>query len=52
MIQYLADDVGKNDYLEKRVKLQQELEQLTPIPDDKLETAADMLANFGDYWAA
>jgi hypothetical protein len=34
------------------VKLQQELEQLTPIPDDELEIAADVLANFADHWDA
>ena len=42
----------KNDYLEKRVRLQQELEHLTPVADDELETAADMLANFRNYWIA
>ena len=42
----------KNDYLEKRVKLQQELEHLTPVADDDLEVAADMLANFGEHWDA
>ncbi|MGB3717705.1 MAG: IS30 family transposase [Candidatus Promineifilaceae bacterium] len=26
------------------------LEQLTPVPDDELQRAADMLENFGDYW--
>lgn len=40
------------DYLEKRVQLQQELETLTPIPEDDLERAADMLENFGKYWNA
>jgi site-specific DNA recombinase len=40
----------KLDYLEKRVKLQQELEQLSPIPEDDLERAADILTNFGKYW--
>ena len=42
----------KADYLEKRIKLQQELEQLSPIPDDDLERAADILSNFGHYWEA
>ncbi|GIK65291.1 MAG: integrase [Chloroflexota bacterium] len=41
----------KTDYLDKRVKLQQELEQLTPIPEDDLERAADILQNFAKYWA-
>jgi hypothetical protein len=42
----------RTDYLEKRVKLQQELEQLTPIPDDDLSRAADMLENFEKHWKA
>jgi hypothetical protein len=42
----------KDSYLEQRVKLQQELEQLTPIADNDLETAADMLANFEHHWNA
>ena len=40
----------KDAYLEERVKLQQELEQLTPIPDDELEVAADVLSNFTAHW--
>ena len=40
----------KNDYLEKRVRLQQELEQLTPIPQGDLEKAADLLGNFKKHW--
>jgi hypothetical protein len=39
-------------YLQERVKLQQELEQLTPIPDDDLERAADLLKNFSRNWEA
>ena len=39
----------KNTYLEQRVKLQQELEQMTPIPDEELDFAADLLANFQRY---
>jgi hypothetical protein len=39
-------------YLEQRVKLQQELEQLTPMADDELETAADLLEQFSDHSAA
>lgn len=31
------------DYIEKRLKLQQELEQLTPIPQNDLERVADLL---------
>jgi hypothetical protein len=40
----------KVDYLDKRVQLQQELEKLTPLPEDDLERAADMLNNFRHYW--
>jgi hypothetical protein len=38
--------------LEKRLKLQQELEGLTPIPEDDLERAADLLVNFREHWKA
>lgn len=46
---FIAD---QNAYLEERVKLQQELEKLTPIADDDLEIAADILTNFTAYWNA
>jgi hypothetical protein len=36
--------------LEQRLRLQQETEQLTPVPDDELQWTADMLENFGNYW--
>lgn len=39
----------KAEYLEKRLKLQQELEQLTPVQDE-LDLAADLLANFRAHW--
>lgn len=26
------------------------MEQLTPVPDDELQRAADMLENFGEFW--
>ena len=42
----------KEAYLEERVKLQQELEKLTPIPDDELEVAADVIENFTAHWEA
>ena len=42
----------KMDYLEKRVRLQQALEELTPIPEDDLARAADMLENFVKHWKA
>jgi len=39
----------KADYLERRLKLQQELEQLTPVQDE-LVVAADTLENFTTHW--
>ncbi|MFC1961004.1 recombinase family protein, partial [Chloroflexota bacterium] len=42
----------KDAYMEMRYQLQQELEQMTPIPDDDLEFAADVIRNFDKYWAA
>lgn len=41
----------RDAYLQERVNLQQELERLSPIPDDDLEIAADLLENFSTYWA-
>ena len=46
---FITDEV---DFMEKRLKLQQELEQYTPIPEDDLERAADMLENFATHWEA
>ena len=46
---FITDQEG---YLEERVKLQQELEQLSPIPDDDLDFAADLLENFAEHWEA
>jgi hypothetical protein len=43
---------NQDGYLEERVKLQQELEQLTPVADDDLAQAADLLEHFADHWAA
>lgn len=40
----------QNGYLNERGKLQQELEKLTPIADDELEMAADILTNFAARW--
>jgi site-specific DNA recombinase len=40
----------ENEFLEQRLKLQMELEQLTPIPEDDLEQAADLLQNFKSHW--
>ena len=42
----------KHNYLEKRIQLQNDLEKLTPIPQDDLEKAADMLENFSSHWEA
>jgi hypothetical protein len=44
--------VDERDYIDKRLKLQHELEQLTPVPDDDLERAADLLENFAAHWRA
>ncbi len=41
---------NQSEYLEQRLRLQQELDNLTPIPTNQLEQAADMLDNFADYW--
>ncbi len=41
---------SEEEYIQKRIKLQMELEQLTPVPDDELEQAADLLANFKTHW--
>ena len=42
----------KDEYLEKRLALQQELEQMTPIPDEDLAVAQDLIENFEAYWEA
>src|SRR5260221_13944134 len=44
--------IDKMDYLEKRVQLQQELEQLIQVPDDDLQRAVDILHDFGKHWDA
>ncbi len=41
----------KYDYMEKRLKLQQDLERLTPEPDD-LQAAVDLLENFRGHFDA
>lgn len=40
----------QDEYLERRLGLQQELEQLKPIPMEELEAAADILTNFNECW--
>ena len=42
--------MSKEEYLEKRRELQDALDALTPIPQDELEKAAQMLANFRQQW--
>ena len=42
----------KDAYVEKRLALQAELEQLTPIPDEDLEYAAEVLDHFEERWEA
>ena len=41
---------NEEDYIRKRIELQMELEQLTPVPNNELEQAADMLENFKSHW--
>ena len=41
---------SEEEYIAQRLELQQELEQLTPIPDDDLERAADLLDQFSTHW--
>jgi hypothetical protein len=36
--------------MEKRIKLQLELEQLNSVPENDLEQAADLLENFKAHW--
>ncbi len=40
----------KDKYLEERVKLQQQMERLNPVPNDELEVAADIIENFEKHW--
>ena len=39
-------------FLEQRIKLQQELEKLTPVDSNDLERAVDLLTNFTTHWSA
>ena len=41
---------SEDDYIQQRIRLQMELEQLTPVPDNELQQAADMLENFKTHW--
>ncbi len=40
----------EQEYMEQRIKLQMEMEQLNPVPANELEQAADMLENFKTHW--
>jgi hypothetical protein len=42
----------EQEYMQQRIKLQQELEQLTPVDRNDLERAADLLDNFSLHWKA
>lgn len=44
--------IGKEEYLEKRRQLQQEINSLRPLDYDQLIEAADLLTNFCAYWKA
>jgi hypothetical protein len=41
---------NEEEYFEQRLKLQHEVEQLTPVSDDELAQAADLLENFAKHW--
>ncbi len=41
---------SEHEYMKKRIELQHELEQLTPIGDDELEQTANILESFADHW--
>ena len=42
----------EEEYMRQRLALQQEMEQLTPVPDDDLQQAADLLKGFPKQWQA
>ncbi|MCB8978652.1 MAG: recombinase family protein [Ardenticatenaceae bacterium] len=41
---------SEQEYMKKRIELQHELEQLTPVGDDELEKTANILENFAEHW--
>ena len=41
---------SEQEYMKKRIELQHELEQLTPVEDNELEKTANILENFGEHW--
>ncbi|MCB0202677.1 MAG: recombinase family protein, partial [Anaerolineae bacterium] len=46
---FISDE---DEYIRLRLALQQEMEQLTPVPDDDLQQAADLLKDFPRHWRA
>ncbi len=40
----------EQEYIRQRVELQQEMERLTPIPDNELEQAVELSENFPAHW--
>ncbi len=41
---------SEDEYVQQRIRLQMELEQLAPINNNELEQAADLLSNFEKHW--
>ena len=41
---------NEQEYVDQRLQLQLDLEQLTPVPDDELQRAADILKDFSSHW--
>lgn len=42
--------IDKDEYFEKRVQLEREIESLRPIDYDELHEAADLIRHFRSYW--
>jgi len=42
--------IDRDEYFEKRVQLEREIESLRPIDYDELHEAADLIRNFRTYW--
>ena len=42
--------IDQDEYFEKRVQLEREIESLRPIDYDDLHEAADLIRHFRDYW--
>ena len=41
---------NEQEYVDQRLQLQLDLEKLTPVPDDELQRAADILKDFSSHW--